>query len=93
MVVVVATGVVTMTAKELKNRTGEALRAVESGRRVVVTRRGRTVGVIVPAGSTVPAVGPATYDEAWAEIEAALSKSKPRYRTWQQAMVRSRRRT
>ena len=89
----VATPVVTMTAKDLKNRTGEALRAVASGLRVVVTRRGKTLGVIVPAGDATlaAAVAPPSYDDAWAEIEMALRASKPRYRTWQQAMTGSRR--
>ncbi len=89
----VAIGVVTMTAKDLKNRTGEALRAVASGRRVVVTWRGRTIGVIVPAGGAAAAAASAPpYDEAWAEIETALRASRPRHRSWQQAMARSRRR-
>jgi len=81
-----------MTAKELKNRTGEALRAVASGRKVVVTLRGKPVGVIVPAGDRAVAVSRPSYDETWAEIEAVLATSKPRYRTWQQAIARSRRR-
>lgn len=83
----------TMTAKELKNRTGEALRAVEQGRRVLLTRRGRPVALMMPLGA--PSVGPdeLPYEEAWREIEGALRGTKPRDRSWRRAMDRSRRRS
>lgn len=38
----------TVTAKELKNRTGEVLRKVRAGERVVVTVRGVRVAEFVP---------------------------------------------
>lgn len=38
----------TVTAKELKNRTGDVLRRVRSGETVTVTVRGVTVGRFVP---------------------------------------------
>jgi prevent-host-death family protein len=38
----------TVTARELKNRTGEALRAVGRGERVVITRRGKPFAVLSP---------------------------------------------
>jgi prevent-host-death family protein len=41
-----------MTAKELKNRTGDALRAVGQGERVLVTRRGKPFALVVPATNT-----------------------------------------
>jgi prevent-host-death family protein len=83
---------ITMTAKELKNRTGEALRAVSAGRRVVLTRHGKPVAVMVPAdppaeGSDVP-----SYEETWTEIEAALAGSTPAAPSWRTALDRSRRR-
>jgi prevent-host-death family protein len=37
----------TVTAKELKNRTGEALRAVGRRERVLITRRGRPYAVLL----------------------------------------------
>ncbi len=44
----------TVTAKELKNRTGEVLRRVRSGETVVVTVRGTRVARFVPeAGASV----------------------------------------
>jgi prevent-host-death family protein len=81
----------TMTAKELKNRTGEALRAVEQGRRVLLTRRGRPIALMTPAGPHAEA-DDLPYDEAWREIEAALGTTKPPARSWRKAMSRSRRR-
>ena len=84
--------VITMAAKELKNRTGEALRAAERGDRVVVTRRGRPVAVLVPAASPPAADALPPYEEAWRDIEAALGRSKPTHRTWRDAVDRSRRR-
>lgn len=38
----------TMSAKELKNRTGEAMRAIGRHERVLVTRRGKPFAAIVP---------------------------------------------
>ncbi len=87
-----ATDVVTMTAKELKNRTGTAMRALERGQRMVLTRRGRTVGVMVPAGDAAARTDP-DYEEAWADIEQALARTKPEFASWREALGRSRRRT
>ncbi|MBI4483672.1 MAG: type II toxin-antitoxin system prevent-host-death family antitoxin, partial [Acidobacteria bacterium] len=38
-----------ITAKALKNRTGEALRYVARGGKLVVTRRGKPLAVLAPA--------------------------------------------
>lgn len=40
----------TITAKELKNRTGAILRQVRAGESVIVTVRGRRVAQFVPVG-------------------------------------------
>jgi len=81
-----------MTAKELKNRTGEALRAVEQGQRVLLTRRGRPVALMTPAGASSDEPDELPYEEAWREIEAALRATRPRDRSWKRALDRSRRR-
>src|SRR5207249_5427930 len=39
----------TMTARELKNRTGDALRPVGQGEQVLITRRGKPFALVVPA--------------------------------------------
>jgi len=82
------------TAKELKNRTGEALRHVARGGRVVITRRGKPVAVLSPVtdpvGREPVLLRPA--DEAWEDIAAQLKATRPRFTTWQEAMQWSRRR-
>ncbi len=82
----------TITAKELKNRTGEALRAVARGQRVLVTRRGRPLAVMSPASVAPLEPDERPYEEAWREIEAALRATAPREQSWRRAMDRSRRR-
>src|SRR5579875_2126845 len=43
-------GMKVMTAREPKNRTGEALRHVARGSKVVITRRGKPWAILGPAG-------------------------------------------
>lgn len=38
----------TITAKELKNRTGDVIRAVKKGEEVVVSYRGKVLGKFIP---------------------------------------------
>jgi prevent-host-death family protein len=81
-----------VTARELKNKTGAVLRTVRGGQSVVVTNRGRRIAVISPADATCGTEETRTQsvDEAWSDIERALRRSKPRYRTWREAMKASR---
>lgn len=82
------------TAKELKSRTGEALRYAARGGKVLITRRGKAVAVLGPAndaGAMVPAAL-RPFHEAWAAIEAQLKASPPRFATWRKAVPWSRRR-
>jgi len=82
-----------MTAKELKNRDGEAMRVVSKGEQVVVTMRGKPFALISPA--TEAALGKAPLrpsDEAWDDIEAALRKTRPRFSGAREAMSWTRRR-
>jgi len=83
---------ITMTAKELKNRTGDAFRAVSRGERVLLTRRGKTVAVLLPVDFSVREDEVLPYDQAWQEIEAALTASEPEYASLEEAVSRSRRR-
>ncbi len=83
---------ITMTAKELKNRTGDAFRAVGRGDRVVLTRRGKPAAVMVPVESAAGGGELPSYEEGWAEIEAALAASEPRFGSVEEAMAASRRR-
>jgi prevent-host-death family protein len=85
-------GTVTMTAKELKNRTGFAFQAVARGERVILTRRGKVVAVLVPVADPGGADEVLPYDVAWREVEAALAASPPQAPSLDEAMARSRRR-
>jgi prevent-host-death family protein len=83
---------ITLTARELKNRTGDAFRALSRGDRVVLTRRGKALAVMVPVTEGEAAAALPPYDEAWRAIEEALAASEPRYPSLAEAMARSRRR-
>ena len=83
-----------MTAKELKNRAGEALRHVARGGRVLITRRGRLVAAISPAKDEGQArsLTLRPFREAWADIERRLKGTKPLFSSWRKAIGWSRRR-
>ena len=82
-----------ISAKELKNRTGEVLRRVGAGEKVLITKRGKPCAVLSPVSEEeIPAAGLRPYAEAWADIEETLSTSPPHYETWQEAMQWTRRR-
>jgi prevent-host-death family protein len=81
-----------VTAKYLKNRTGEILRRVRAGAIVAVTNRGRRVAVIspvLPAAAEERARGNAD-SVAWAEIRAALAATAPEHADWREALRRAR---
>jgi len=85
-------GTITMTAKELKKRTKDAFRAVARGERVLLTRRGKTVAVLVPVDFPAEEDEVLPYAEAWQMIENALAASRPEYASLEATMSRSRRR-
>jgi prevent-host-death family protein len=86
-------GMVTVTAKQLKQKTGEIIRRVKSGERLTVTHRGRPVAVILPPpekeGNFAEELPP--FEKAWEEIEASLKMTKPEFRNWHEAMTWARR--
>jgi antitoxin (DNA-binding transcriptional repressor) of toxin-antitoxin stability system len=80
-----------MTARELKNATGEVVRTLRRGERILLTFRGKALGTIDPLrpeAENVPTIRP--YEEAWAEIEAQLERSRPRFASWREAEDESR---
>ncbi|MFA4828953.1 MAG: type II toxin-antitoxin system prevent-host-death family antitoxin [Thermodesulfovibrionales bacterium] len=84
----------TMTAKNLKNKTGEAMRAVARGEKVVVTLRGKPFALMTPA--TTQALEKASmrpFEEAWSDIENSLTKTKPHFKSAKEAMSWTRRRS
>lgn len=82
----------TMTARELKNRSGEAFAAIARGERVLLTRRGKVVAVMVPAAEAAGDGEVPPYEVAWQEIEATLAATAPPFSSLAEAMARTRRR-
>lgn len=75
-----------MTARELKNSTGEVVRTLRRGESILLTFRGKALGTIEPLrpeDGDIPPIPP--YEEAWAEIEAELRRSKPHFPSWKEA--------
>jgi prevent-host-death family protein len=80
-----------MTARELKNSTGEVVRTLRRGESILLTFRGKPLAAIVPVGEGDREPTPIRpYEEAWAEIEAELRKTKPRFVSWREAEDESR---
>jgi len=83
-----------ITAKQLKQKTGEVIKRVKSGERLTITYRGKPVAIISPSverdENTMERLSP--FDKAWKGIEASLEKSEPAFKGWQEATewVRSR---
>lgn len=77
----------TITAKHLKQRTGEVMKRVMSGERLTVTYRGRPVALISPRQVQQKGdMGASRSVEcAWSGIEAALEETQPRFQGWREA--------
>lgn len=75
-----------MTARDLKNSTGEVVRTLRRGESILLTFRGKALGTIEPLrADDEHATGIPAYEDAWAEIEAQLKRSTPRFASWQEA--------
>lgn len=80
-----------ISAKELKNRTGDVLRRVGRGEKVLVTKRGRPCAVISPVGEEQDAtMDLRPYETAWADIQKTLGVAKARHKSWEDAIRWSR---
>ena len=80
-----------LTARELKNSTGEVVRTLRRGESMLLTFRGQPLGTIEPLRARdqrAPSIQP--YEEAWAEIEEQLKHTKPRFASWKEAEDESR---
>ncbi len=82
------------SAKELKNHTGEILRQVGSGQRVLITKHGKPHAVLSPVyQEQLDDSDIRSFEEAWADIEQSLRTTQPQLKTWQEAMQWTRRRS
>jgi len=82
-----------ITAKQLKNRTGDVLRRVGKGEKILVTKRGKPCALIFPVGEEKSSISEfLPYEDAWQSIEKTLRATKARHKSWEDAIRWSRRR-
>ncbi len=75
----------TITAKQLKQKTGEILKLVRAGERLTLTYRGKPIAIIQPTPVSSREIQSRPFDEAWRDIESTLAESKPRFSDWREA--------
>jgi antitoxin (DNA-binding transcriptional repressor) of toxin-antitoxin stability system len=87
--------VATVTAKQLKQNTGEIIKRVKSGERLTITYRGKPVAIMAPSTNDESEVlrKLRSFDEAWADIEKTLGKTKAEFKGWKEATEWARNRT
>ena len=84
----------TITAKQLKQKTGEVIKRIKSGERLILTYRGKPIAFIEPAADKdlkkEYRVGDSL--KAWDRIESTLNSTNPKFKDWREATgwVRSR---
>ncbi len=76
-----------ITAKQLKQKTGEVIRRVKAGERITLTHWGKPVAMIVPISETDEQAAERLRppEEAWKEIERTLEESEPEFKGWKEA--------
>ena len=83
-----------VTARQLKNKTGQTLRRVRNGEKLAITNRGTPIALILPFAAEksgeAPTIRP--FEEAWPDISRALTLRGGRGRSWRVQLARSRRR-
>src|ERR1700687_943867 len=67
-----------VTVRELKNQATAILRRVEAGERVAVTKRGRVIATLAPAGGAPPVASDSIYRRLQRYIAARTGKTKAR---------------
>lgn len=84
-----------VTAKQLKQKTGEVIKKVRMGEKLTVTYRGKPVAVIMPPETeeenVLKELRP--FDEAWKDIEKTLKGTEPEFKEWREATEWVRNRT
>jgi prevent-host-death family protein len=77
----------TITAKQLKQKTGEVIRRIKSGERLTLTYRGKPLAVIEPTTDKDINKLNNVSDlvKAWDRIESTLSSTNPEFENWREA--------
>ena len=80
-----------ITAKQLKQRTGEIIKRIKAGEKLTVTFRGKLSPASEEQKEWTEKLR--SFEEAWKGIETTLSKTKPQFKDWKEAMAWVRKRT
>jgi len=85
----------TISAKHLKQKTGEVIRRVKSGERLTLTYRGKPIAIISPPETVEQEIvkNMRPFKEAWNDIEQTLEKTKPKFEGWREATAWARNRS
>jgi prevent-host-death family protein len=77
----------TITAKQLKQKTGEVIKRIKSGERLTLTYRGKPLAVIEPATDKDIKMLDRLSDsvKAWDSIESTLNNTNPEFKNWREA--------
>jgi len=77
----------TITAKQLKQKTGEVIKRIKSGERLTLTYRGKPLAVIEPTTDKDIKKSNNVSDsvEAWDRIESSLNSTNPEFKNWREA--------
>ena len=77
----------TITAKQLKQRTGEIIKRIKSGERLTLTYRGKPLAIIEPTSDKEKndLLELKEFQQAWESIESTLDREKPKFKNWQEA--------
>jgi len=77
----------TVTAKQLKQKTGEVIKRIKSGERLILTYRGKPLAVIEPTTEKDSEEIRNVSDpvKAWERIESTLKSTSPEFKNWREA--------
>ncbi len=74
-----------ISARDLKQKTGDFIRRLRAGEPFVLTYRGRRIAVITPTSGDRGEGKPGNRDDAWAAVDVELEASEPAFENWQEA--------
>lgn len=76
-----------VTAKQLKQKTGEVIRRIKSGERLTLTYRGKPLAVIEPTTENdIKDINKISESvKAWDNIESTLRSTKSEFKNWREA--------
>ena len=85
----------TITAKQLKQKTGEVIRRIKSGERLTLTYRGKHLAVIEPTTQNdIKELNRVNESEkAWEKIGSTLNSTNSEFKNWREATERVRNRS